>query len=70
MPPCDNDARRLYSGMHHLIASIVLVIWTAANFFLWSNKQDQLILFWESLGMAAIAYPLFAWYVTRSNAAR
>jgi len=27
-------------------------------------KQSHLTLFWQSLGMAAVAYPAFYWYVT------
>jgi hypothetical protein len=39
-------------------------LWIAANFYLWSMKQSQLTLFWQSLGMAAIAYLALYAYVT------
>jgi hypothetical protein len=52
--------------MLHLATAIFLeLVWIACNFYLWSLKQDQLILFWESLGMAANAFPAVYWYVTR-----
>lgn len=49
------------------IAIIFTAIWVACNFYLWSLKQDQLILFIESLGMSAIAFPAIYWYVTRRS---
>ncbi len=49
------------------IAIIFTAIWVACNFYLWSLKQDQLILFMESLGMSAIAFPAIYWYVTRRS---
>lgn len=51
--------------MHLAIAILLTLVWVACNFYLWSLKQDQLILFLESLGMSAIAYPAIYWYVTR-----
>lgn len=52
--------------MLHLAAAIFLeLVWVACNFYLWSLKQAHWILFWESLGMAAIAFPAVYWYVTR-----
>jgi len=55
-----------YSPRMHLAIVIVLtLIWVAGNFYLWSLKQDQLLLLLESLGMSAIAYPAIYWYVTR-----
>jgi hypothetical protein len=52
--------------MMHLAAVIFLTLaWVACNFYLWSLKQEQLILFWESLAMAAVAFPALYWYVTR-----
>lgn len=50
---------------HILITIILTLAWVACNFYLWSLKQDQLILFLESLGMSAIAFPALYWYVTR-----
>jgi hypothetical protein len=51
--------------MHHVIMLVLLAVWIACNFYLWSLKQSQIALFWESLGMAASVYPAFFWYVTR-----
>jgi hypothetical protein len=45
---------------------LVLAIgWVVANFYLWSMKQSHLMLFWQSIGMAAIAYPALYFYVMR-----
>lgn len=41
------------------------VVWVGCNFYLWSLKQSQVALFWQSLGMAAIAYPALYRYVIR-----
>ncbi len=51
--------------MLHVIAIALALIWVAVNFFLWSMKQEQLMLLLQSLGMAAVAYPSLLWYVTR-----
>ena len=56
----------LYAVQMHLIIAILLaLVWVACNFYLWSLKQDQPILFLEALGMAAIAFPALYWYFTR-----
>lgn len=52
--------------MHHIITAFVTV-WTSGNFYLWSLKQEPQVLFLESLGMAAIAYPVMFWLVTRPH---
>jgi len=49
--------------MRHAVMLITAALWIAANFYLWSLKQSQLALFWQSLGMAALAYPAFYRYV-------
>jgi hypothetical protein len=52
--------------MLQLSAAILLVLaWVVCNFYLWSLDQDQVILFWESLAMVAVAFPAIYWYVTR-----
>lgn len=51
--------------IHLAIVAILTLCWTACNLYLWSLKQDQLILLMESLGMSAIAFPALYWYVTR-----
>ncbi len=53
--------------MQHLIAVALTALWTAGNLYLWSLKQTPLVLFWQSLGMAALALPAFGWYVTRPS---
>jgi hypothetical protein len=53
--------------MHHTIMLVLATTWVAANIFLWSLKQSHLALLWQSVGMAAIAYPAFYFYVTRRN---
>ena len=49
----------------HALVLAVAAIWIGCNFFLWSFKQSHLTLFWQSWGMAALAYPALYWYVTR-----
>jgi len=50
--------------MKHVVMLLLAAVWIGANFFLWSMKQSQVALFLQSLGMAAVAYPSFYWYVT------
>ena len=51
--------------MSHVVMLALAAVWVACNFYLWSMKQSQELLLWQSLGMAAIAYPALFWYVTR-----
>lgn len=51
--------------MQHLLAVALTLLWTAGNLYLWSLKQEPLVLFWQSLGMGALAFPAFGWYVAR-----
>ena len=53
--------------MHHIAMLVLALIWIGCNFYLWSWKQSHLMLFWQSVGMAAIAYPALYWYITRSR---
>lgn len=53
--------------MHHTVMLVFATIWVAANIFLWSSKQSHLVLFWQSVGMAAIAFPAFYFYVTHRD---
>ena len=41
---------------------VAAALWIAASFYLWSLKRAS-SLFWQSLGMAAVAYPAFYRYV-------
>ena len=52
---------------HLAIVIIVTIGWVACNLHLWSLKPDQLILFLESLGMSAIAFPVLYRHVTRQT---
>ncbi len=49
--------------MQHLLAVGLTTLWTAANVYLWSLAQEPHVLFWQSLGMATLAFPAFGWYV-------
>lgn len=61
----DSAGAASYSpAMKHVVMLALAAIWIAGNFYLWSMKQNHLTLFWQSLGMAAIAYPSLYWYVT------
>jgi hypothetical protein len=51
--------------MNHFIMLALAVCWIGANIYLWSMKQKPLLLFSQSLVMAAAAYPAFYWYVRR-----
>jgi len=51
--------------MQHAIMLALAIVWVAGNFYLWSMKQSHPTLFWQSLGMAVIAYPALYFYVTR-----
>jgi hypothetical protein len=51
--------------MTHFIALALAMLWLAANLYLWSLKQEPLPLFWQSVGMAAIAFPAMFWFITR-----
>jgi len=55
------------SPMANLVAVTLALVWIAANFYLWSLEQDPLDLFWESLGMAGIAFPALFWFVIRTE---
>jgi hypothetical protein len=51
----------------HVTAAALTLVWTAANFYLWSFKQDPALLLWQSLGMLAIALSAFYWYADQSG---
>jgi hypothetical protein len=53
--------------MHQTFMLVLAATWVACNFYLWSLKQSHLALFWQSLGMAAVAYPALYWYVIRKS---
>jgi hypothetical protein len=49
--------------MHHVVALAGTLIWVGVNFFVWSWKQDQVLLFWQSLGLGAAMFTALFWYV-------
>lgn len=51
--------------MPNLIAFLVTLLFVAANVWLWSLKHAPIVLFWESMAVAAIAFPALFWFVTR-----
>jgi hypothetical protein len=51
--------------MTNFAALVLAILWLAANLYLWSLKQEPVILFWQSLGMAAIAFPAMFLFVIR-----
>jgi hypothetical protein len=53
--------------MNHAVALAVTLIWVGVNFFVWSWKQDQTVLFWESLGLASIMFSGLFWYVKEAG---
>jgi hypothetical protein len=50
--------------MRDVLMLVLAAAWIACNFFLWSMKQSHLMLFWQSVGMGALAYPALYFYVT------
>jgi hypothetical protein len=51
--------------MHHVVFFPAIGLWIAASVFLWSQRQEQVTLFLESLGLGAIAFAAMYWYATR-----
>ena len=49
--------------MNHVIAVVGTLIWVGVNFFVWSWKQDQVVLFWQSLGLGGVMFAALFWYV-------
>ena len=59
--------RSYVAAMNHLPMLALAALWVGCNFYLWSLKQSHVMLFVQSLGMAAIAYPSLYWYVIRKR---
>ena len=49
--------------MNHVVALAGTLIWAGLNVFVWSWKQDQVVLFWQSFGMAGPMFAALFWYV-------
>jgi nitrogen fixation-related uncharacterized protein len=49
--------------MNHVLAVAGTLIWVGVNFFVWSLKQDQFVLFWQSLGLGGVMFAALFWYV-------
>jgi hypothetical protein len=54
--------------MNHAMMLILAATWVACNFYLWSVRQSDAMLFVQSLGMAAVGYPALYWYINRPPA--
>jgi hypothetical protein len=53
--------------MPHILVPAVLVLFAAGNFYVWSLKQEQIVLFLESLAAAVVVFPAFFWFVMRTG---
>jgi hypothetical protein len=53
--------------MSQIAALVALPLFVAGNFYVWSLKQEPIVLFWESLGIAGLAFPALFWFVKRST---
>ena len=53
--------------MNHVAALAGTLIWVGFNFFVWSWKQDQVVLFWQSLGLGGVMFAALFWYVRSSQ---
>ena len=51
--------------MKHIAVVMGTLAWTGVNFFVWSLKQDQAVLFWQSLGLGIAMLAALFWYVKR-----
>ncbi len=65
MSPSKPGSPAYIGPMNHVVMLAVATLWVACNFYLWSMKQSQETLLWQSLGMAAVGFPALFWYVTR-----
>ena len=53
--------------MSRILVLAAIALFTAGNFYVWSLKQAPVVLFWESMGAAAIVFPVFFWFVMRAG---
>jgi hypothetical protein len=51
--------------MSRIIVLAAIALFAAGNFYVWSLKQAQIVLFWESMAAAAVVFPAFFWFVMR-----
>jgi hypothetical protein len=49
--------------MNHAGALAGTFVWAVFNFYVWSWEQEQLVLFWQSLGMGGAMLAAMFWYV-------
>jgi hypothetical protein len=49
--------------MNHVVALAGTLIWVGVNFFVWSWKQEPVVLFWQSMGLGGVMFPALFWYV-------
>lgn len=53
--------------MSHFVMLSLTASWVGCNVYLWSLKQSELLLFCESIGMGAIAFPALYFYAVRQR---
>ena len=53
--------------MTNVVGLALALLWITASLYLWSLRQEPVVLFWESMAMAAVAFPAMFWFVTRSS---
>ena len=49
--------------MNHVAALAGTLVWVGFNFFVWSWKQEQAVLFWQSLGLGGAMFAALFRYV-------
>ena len=53
--------------MSRLVVLTAITLFAAGNFYVWSLKQEQIVLFWESIASAGLVFPAFFWFVMRAG---
>ena len=52
--------------MIHVAFLSVALLWIVVSVVLWADKQEQVVLFLESLGLGTIAFIAMYWHFTRA----
>jgi hypothetical protein len=52
--------------MIHVAFLAAALLWVLVSVVLWAEKQEQVVLFLESLGLGAIAFIAMYWHFTRA----
>ena len=53
--------------MARIVVLAAIVFFAAGNFYVWSLKQEPIVLFWESMAAAVVVFPAFFWFVMRDG---